>query len=462
MSSYAANELMEARFGDERLNKRLIKIIENLSENPTKSIPEACQTWGETRAIYRFWDNRKVTPELILEPHIAKTVERVKSESVVLAIQDTSDADFTKHLKTKGLGYLDTIYLQGIKIHTTLAVSAKGVPLGILHQQQWTRANEEIGKKHTRTKRPTADKESNRWIDSHNAVNELIPASTQVIHIGDRESDIYDLFASVRKESEFLLIRCAQNRRLKDEPICLKEAVALQKPVGTMTVKQKRPQDNVSKEVECGLRSLKAEILPPATRKDSKTLPSVKVTIIEVKENNAADKKEPIHWILLTTLPVETEEDIKAYVKYYSYRWLIERYHYTLKSGCQIEELQLETAERLKNAIATYCIVAWRILWMLYLSREDGNLPYNLIMSDVEMEILYFKFNPKAKSLPEQPPAISEVIRWIARLGGFLGRKSDGNPGVKTLWRGLVRLEVMAQTWSFAKSYFTNCQRTYG
>jgi len=462
MSLFAASELIAASFGDERLNKRFVKITEVLSENPSKSVPEACKTWGETKAIYRFWDNQKVTPEKILEPHIASTLERVKLESIVLAIQDTTDANYTKHSKTRGLGYLDASYLQGIKIHTTLAVSARGVPLGILHQQQWIRQNEGIGKKHNRNKRPTKDKESQYWLESHDTVNKLIPVTTQVIHIGDRESDIYDLFASSRKASEFLLIRCAQNRRLKGESKCLKEAVALQKPVGIIMVKQKRPQDNVSKEIECELRSLKAEILPPANRKASKSLPSVKVTIIEVKEKTADNKKEPIHWILLTTLPVENEEDIKTCVKYYSYRWLIERYHYTIKSCCQIEELQLETVDRLKNAIATYCIVAWRILWMLYLSREDGNLPYTKIISEVEMEILYFKFNPKMKLLPEQPPTISEVIRWIAKLGGFLGRKRDGNPGVKVLWRGLVSLEIMCQTWLFAKSYFSNCQRTYG
>jgi hypothetical protein len=154
-----------------------------------------------------------------------------------------------------------------------------------------------------------------------------------------------------------------------------------------------------------------------------------------VKEVEPVDGGEPILWLLLTTLPIDTFEQACQYVCWYSLRWLIERFHFTLKSGCRIEQLQLETSERLVKALATYSIVAWRLMWLNYHARLNPDQPCEQVLTASEWRLLRRKFEPKNRS--KKPPTIRQAIRWIAQLGGFLARKGDGDPGVKTIWRGL-------------------------
>jgi hypothetical protein len=178
------------------------------------------------------------------------------------------------------------------------------------------------------------------------------------------------------------------------------------------------------------------------------------MTAIKAEEIDAAPDVEPIEWYLLTTLPVEKLEDAKLYVKFYSYRWLIERFHYTLKSGCQIEKLELQDIKRINNAIATYSIVSMRILYMTYLARIEPDSDASEILSNDEIEILLVKF--RKKSDQSESLTVQQAVILIARLGGFMGRKSDGMPGVKTLWRGLFALINMVDGWLLAKNHYAN------
>src|SRR3989339_369630 len=198
------------------------------------------------------------------------------------------------------------------------------------------------------------------------------------------------------------------------------------------------------------------DILAPLDRKLTQAIQAVKLTAIRVREEEPPADKTGIEWYLLTTLTVNDIEDVKTCTKYYSYRWLIERYHFTLKSGCQVEELQLETVPRLMNAIATYCIVGWRVFYLAYLARFLPETEAENIVTKDELEVLYFQFNPQKMELPEKAPTAREIVIWVARLGGFAARKSDGMPGVKTLWRGFLSLEYMVKGWVAARSHFSN------
>jgi hypothetical protein len=179
--------------GDARLNKRLMKMVEDFSAQPESSVPQACEDWAATKGAYGFWDNARVKPASIILAHQERTMERLCGQDTVIAIQDTTDLDFTHHPSTRGLGHLDHPCVKGLKVHSSLAVSEQGVPQGLIHQQVWARDPKTFGKKHKRRKLATKDKESQRWLDTLSATQEAIPEDIQVITVADREADIYDL-----------------------------------------------------------------------------------------------------------------------------------------------------------------------------------------------------------------------------------------------------------------------------
>jgi len=201
MQGWAAQELRYAQLGDTRRNKRLVRIIEDLAAQPNESVPQACGDWAATKATYEFWKSPRIKPNDIRLAHQKSTVERVKAHSIALAIQDTTDLNFTHHPSKQGIGPISSqATVVGLKVHSVLAVSAFGVPLGMLHQQVWARNPQEVGKRHRRRQRQTEDKESQRWLSALKASESAIPEEIEVVTIGDREADIYDLFVKLRRE----------------------------------------------------------------------------------------------------------------------------------------------------------------------------------------------------------------------------------------------------------------------
>ncbi len=443
-------------FGDKRLDKRMEKIIEQITEKPSVSLPQATNDLHQAKACYRFWDNAKVTPDRILKHQIKETQSVVEQHNTILAVQDTTELDFSTHKSARGLGYLESSKQRGIKVHTAIAISADGgMPLGILWQRQWTRPIEEYGKKTQRKKKPTKDKESQRWLDCHNEINESVPESCTIIHITDREGDIYDLLAAPRTERQHLLLRFAQDRCVEGEQHRIKAALEAQPVSGKFRVTVGRRGSEHPREVELSVKYLTVNILPPATRKKDATATRISLTAIKAYEENSDDENK-IQWYLLTTLSATCIEDAEQYVQFYARRWLIERYHFTLKSGCQVESLQLETVERLENAVATYCITAYRIMYMTYLARIEPEQDARIILSDDEITALRLKFD--TKQIYEQLNIKIAVI-WIARLGGFLARNSDGMPGLKTVWRGLFALDYLVEGFLIARNSFAKLSK---
>ena len=443
---WVEEELAYTDLGDVRLNRRLRTTVANLAAHPTASVPEASGSKAATKGTYRLWDSAapQVTPGAILSSHQQRTVERIVAmgETTVLAVQDTTDIVVGE---VAGGGYLDWPQQKGLKLHSVLAVSTSGVPLGLLGQQIWARAKANKGKAKTRHERPTAQKESQRWLDGFATAQAVLPGQvTTVVTVADREADMYDLFAAPRQPNAKLLIRATQNRRVRranDELGYLKEVLPTLPDGGTLTVEVTRQANRPARQAVLTIRWTALTLLPPHAKTAAALAEGEQVQVVWAHEAHVPAGQTPINWLLLTTLAVNDFAQAARCVQWYSYRWLVERFHFALKSGCQVEALQLETADRFMRALATYSLVAWHLLWLTYEARQQPDQPCDQVLESAEWQLLVQHYVPKRRT--SKSPTLHEAVRWIAQLGGFLGRKADGEPGVKTIWRGLRRLTDM-------------------
>jgi hypothetical protein len=256
-----------------------------------------------------------------------------------------------------------------------------------------------------------------------------------LIHVGDREADIYDLFVLPRRAKSELLIRADHNRRVQHELGYLIATVEQAPVLGQQQLEVGRNPSQTARSTTLTLRTIQVIIEVPKDHKQPKQYQPVTLNALLVEEVPPPESSKPIRWLLLTTLPIDTLEQAWQCVRWYSLRWLIERFHFTLKSGCRIEQLQLETKDRLLNALATDSIVAWRLMSLTYRARLTPEVSCEPVLQAQEWQLLRRKFEPKNRT--KTPPTLRQVVRWIAQLGGFLARKHDGEPGLKTLWRGL-------------------------
>lgn len=429
--------------GDKRLDNRCQQLINHFMKKPTASIPQACGSWKETKAAYRFFANESVAPDKILKPHYAQTRERInKAADVILVAQDTTDCDYSTHKKTKGLGYLQGEKLFGIKVHSALAISHNGVPLGLLAQKRWIRNVEEFGKRRMpgREKLTIEEKESNRWLTTVHEVERQIPENKQAVVIGDRESDMYELFAMQRGENIHLLVRAKHNRYVWGTQKRLFAKVLDKEPVGTYTLSIEKTKQRTQRQAIIEVR------YAPVTLASKNNRGAIRVWAVAAEEKEPPKGVQAIRWILLTTVPVDSYSKAREIIDWYTKRWLIERFHYALKSGCNIEALQLQERGRLERALGVYSAVAWKLLWMTYEAREHPEENIDAILTQEECKVLCAM--SKSKHIPK---TIHEGVVMIAKLGGFLARKGDREPGVKCLWVGMRRLTDIMQGWYLAK-----------
>lgn len=418
-------------------------MLTTLGRHPTASVPEAAPSAAESQSIYRFWANPKVQASAILTSHRDGVWVRARACETVLAIQDTTELNYTSHPQTTGLGFINQTSQQGMKVHSCFAVSGMGEPLGILHQFCWSRKQPK-GKRHQRRKTPIAQKESYRWLKGVTAAEQGLPESVQRVHVGDREADIFELFAHPRAAASELLIRAEHNRKVQHELGYLIPTLEQAPILGRLTLELQRNPKRPARQAHLQLRAMMVMVEVPRNHPTPDDLSPVPLNAILVEESvPPTDGGKPIRWLLLTTLPIATFEQVTQCVRWYSYRWLIERFHYTLKSGCGVEALQLDTAFRLRKALATYSIVAWRLMWLTYRARLTPDESCEVVLQPTEWRLLRRKFIPKSRS--KKPPTLRQAMLWIAQLGGFLARKGDGEPGLKTLWRGLTKLHTLIE-----------------
>jgi hypothetical protein len=437
---WAVTEFAAAELGDARRTQRLIAVARQLAQQPTAGLPEACGSRAALKATYRLLANEAVAPAELLASHVGATYERALGVAVVLAVQDTTEVDWTGHPATRGLGPLGSPSHQGLLVHTTLAFTPERVPLGLLAQAVWARDPEAVGQRTTRKQRPITEKESRKWLQSVAAVNEARHEcpQTHFVRVGDREADVYDVFVAERAAGVDLLVRAAWDRRVVHEEQYLWATVQAQPVAEVYTVQVPRHGTQPARLAVVALRYGAVELCPPCHRRREGLAP-VPVWAVQVVEEYPPAGVEPLEWLLLTTRAVTADGEAQQCVEWYACRFGIEVWHKVLKSGCRIEARQLENAARLQRCLTLYSVIAWRILYATLLSRTLPNLPCTVLLALEEWQALYCATH-QTPTPPPTPPTLQEAVQWIARLGGFLGRPGDGDPGVTALWRGLQHL----------------------
>lgn len=440
---WVVSETSSAELGDGRLNRRLELVLRRLAAKPDQSIPAASQGWSETQAAYRFFDNEKVTPEKVLAPHQEATRQRLRQHPVMLCVEDTSELDFTSKPKTEGLGPLNYKLTRGIHIHPMLAVTPEGLCLGVLDFWRWVRdASDHGGKdRQNRLSRPLEKKESLRWVEGYKKVCALQEEvrETRMVYLADRDSDLFELFEAAESGSAAWLIRAAQDRAVQDGGL-LWERVSQSACLGQIEFNLAPARGRKSRRVLQSLRAVRVLLRPPY-RPDKKLAP-VEVTAILAREETPPSGEEPIQWLLLSSLPVDSFADAAEKIQWYLCRWQIEVYFHILKNGCKVEDLQLQSRERIEVALTLYLIVAWRVLYLTRLGRAAPNLSCEVAFSPQEWQAAYLV--SKRQKPPAEPPRLQEILVLVAGLGGYLARKGDGPPGPKTLWIGLQRVRDFA------------------
>lgn len=431
---------------DQRLKARLERLVGRLAEEPGASIPQACGTWYDTKAAYRFLDNERVSRAALIAGQRAACVERAQDVggTYLLLVQDTTGFDFSHHAAAEGMGPLANAYCRGFWAHSTLMVSEQGVPCGLFDQQVWVRRAEEGGRRQERKRRAFVEKESYKWVAGlHREALAEIPQ--RVVMVADREGDVYEVFQEAQARGVDFVIRASWDRHLADPAGEHLFRAVQQTPVrASLTVDVARQRDRLARQAHLSLRFTQVTLAPP--RHLAHKLAPQKVSVLLVKEDAPPAGEEPVQWLLLTSLPLHTGEQAQCYVRWYSYRWLIERFHYVLKHGCRLEERQLRQQARLERLLAVYSLVAWRLLWLTYQARQTPDAPCSLALTTAEWQALACYVN-RTPTPPTTPPSLRQAVRWIAQLGGFLGRTGDGEPGVKVLWRGWKRLADITDTW---------------
>lgn len=456
---WAEQEFGGAELGDERRTRRLQQVGTAMAEHGSSALPEVCEDWAEQKAGYRFFSNEGVRPEAILASHRAATVERMASERVVLAVQDTTTLDYSQHRAMIGLGALKSAKQRGMVVHTTLAVTPERTPLGLLDQQVWTRPAATLGKRASRKDRVISEKESQKWLTSLQAASEAQARclTTRVVSVGDREADVYDLFLADRPAGVDLLVRASWDRRVAEEEHAhLWETLAAAPVLTTRSVEVPRKPGQLARTATVEIHAQPVTLRPPKHRDDER-LPSVTVTAVWVIEPTPPPETEPLAWMLLTTVPVTTAAQAHEVVDWYCCRWDIEVWHRVLKSTCKIEERQFETAQRLHRCLALTSVVAWRILFTTHLARSAPDLPCTDLLDTHEWQALACRML-KSPTPPADPPSRRQAVRWIAQLGGFPARASDGDPGPTTLARGFLRLAELSSLFHILSSNL-HCSR---
>ena len=432
---WANSEFGFANFGDKRRAKRAVRMAADLIDSVGSSISTTCGRSG-AQAVSRFFSCESVTEETTLSCHRLRSIERCKDVSGrILAIQDTTALDFSSHKSLKGLGPTSTgKSANGIMMHSVLLTDEQKVPLGVLGLQLWCRDIDKHGQRSERRSRSTMEKESSKWLWGLDQVKaSLCSVDKEVVLIGDRESDLYDLFAAERSKNMHLLVRMCQNRTVEidAEKSRLLDAIMKADVRGSYDFHV----ESQNRTAHIVVKSCRVWMRPPKDRKlTNENMPCL--WVVEVSEVECPEDKERLHWVLLTTLDAGNLELARYVAECYSGRWSIEEFHRTLKSGCQVERLQFETLSRIRPAIAMLCVVAQQVMFLTKYARSHGEEPANRVCTEEERDTAE-KWVVTFRYATYNIGSVRDYVRAIGFIGGFHGRKCDGEPGVKSIWQGI-------------------------
>jgi Transposase DNA-binding len=448
-------EIAGCEFRDARLGDRFRKLLTQIGGAMGQSIPLVCQDWANTKAAYRFFSNDRISEADILAGHFQSTRDRAAAAGgLVLVLHDTTEFSYQRESSeaigiTKSInsgrdkaGRLRSHTVCGILMHSSLAVTTEGLPLGLTAVKFWTRkkfkGTAALKKKINPTRVPIEKKESIRWLDNVRQSTELLGDPGRCVHVGDRESDIYELFCAAREAGTHFVIRTCVDRLAGNGDHTIADEM------GEVAVKGRhridvRDSNGDPGEAVLEIRYRKIRVLPPIGKQ--KRYPALILTVIHAEERVTPKNRKKIEWKLITDLPVGSRTDAIEKLEWYALRWKIEVFHKILKSGCKAEESKLRTAQRLTNLISLFCILSWRVFWMTMLNRSAPDAPPTLALTVTEIGVLDRLVNDKPKA---RQKTLSHYLIKIARLGGYLARASDPPPGNTVMWRGLSRLTDIA------------------
>lgn len=451
--SWIDNEVVDCEFQDIRHGKRLRQLLEQLSNKVGASTPWACQDWANTKAAYRFFGNDRISEANILAGHFASTRERFAATRglPVLVLHDTTEFSY-RHEDTMPIGLLGKAPLFdgkqgpprfhttcGILMHSSLAITREGLPLGLAAIKFWNRSKfhgaNALKRKINPTRVPIEKKESIRWLENLRQSTELLGDPKRCVHIGDRESDIYELFCLAQQLGTHFLVRTCVDRLAKDGATTISAEMKGSELRGLHAIQVRNRRGEMTTAV-LEMRFRRMVVRPPIGKQ--KDYPELTLTAIHASEKSTPKDREKIDWKLLTDLPVRTCLDAIEKLEWYAQRWKIETFHKILKSGCRAEEAKLRTAERLVNLIAVLTILSWRIFWITMLNRTNPNAFPAEAFTDLDQYLLD-ELVPNQGSAPARPSLHHYIIK-LARLGGYLARVHDPPPGNTVIWRGLSRL----------------------
>lgn len=425
--------------GDKRLESRAIKIGKACLATPDGTLPEKFTTWADTKGAYRFFDTPKVSHEALQTVHYQNVIKAATStNNPVLFIQDGSEILYNHHPSTTGLGPTSDAFGQGIMFHSCLAVELKDdsppVTLGLAKQTPWIRPGQKDGNESKKDK----EKESQIWLDTLKAIGPP-PGGQQWISVGDRANDIYDFYLGAMEDGWDFVVRAKHDRTITvDGEKRLYEWMRSLSPQAEFELDLRSRGNKFSRVATLKIAWGKALMNPPKNR----TGKAIPVTYLRVYDPE--DSK--LEWILVTSLNVDSIDVALLVPKIYKLRWIIEEYHKCLKTGCRIEAAQLKSGTRLLSLLGILGVVSTQLLFLRDLSRQNPEVPADEYVEQGVIDIVRRRYKLKGMII------IKELWRRIAMLGGFLGRKSDGEPGWQTIWKGWLRIQDMLEGMEIQRS----------
>jgi hypothetical protein len=448
---WAQEQFAFADLGEPRLNKRVVNIATHLAASPGGTLPQAFPDWAELKAAYRFFDNRRVDFAKVVRAHVERTRRACQEPGEYLIIEDSTLLDYSRHRKAEDLGVIGDGKGRGFELHTALAVRVEGwtleqrpegVVVGLLDQR--CRRPRPVPRGETRAELLRRVRKSSWWAEALREAGP-VPRGGGWVYIADRESDCYEALQTCQEVGADFIIRSCQDRCLAQEDHKLRAVVAGAPMLGRTTVELRSRGGEPARTAIVELRSAQVDLAGP-WRPGGRREPLRSVRVLEVREVDAPEwVREPLHWILLTSLPCRTLAEARRIVGRYTARWWVEEYHKALKSGTGVEDSQLERGGRLEPLIGVLAVVAVRLLNTKLLARSRPEGPE-----------AKESFGPEALALlekrfgkPKGGWTNRNVLVATARLGGFLARKGDGMPGWQTIWRGWQRLMWMCEGLEF-------------
>lgn len=450
---WSHGEIDESAFSDARLGRRCGDLLCRLSDRMGGTIPLACQDWASTKAAYRFFSNPKVEEGDILAGHFDATRQRFAvTDGPILVLQDTTEftyqrrnshaVGFTKSVNSgrDKAGRLRHHTVCGILMHSSLVVTEDGLPLGLAAVKFWNRdkfkGTAQLKRKINPTRVPIEAKESVRWLDNLRQSMTLLGQPDRCVHVGDRESDIYELYCLAKDLGTHFVVRTVVDRLAGNGDHTVKSEMREEPIAGTHSIEVRGDNDTVE-QVTLDIQYKRILVRPPIGKQ--KRYPALDLTVIHASEVGAPPGRKPVLWKLVTDLEVSSLEEAIEKIRWYAMRWKIEVFHKVLKSGCRAEDARLRTADRLANLVALFCIVSWRVLWMTMMARAAPDASPAIAFTTSEINILDRLVGDSGNRRAKRG-TIQLYLTKLARLGGYLARTSDPPPGNTVVWRGLRRL----------------------